>query len=102
MLGALKDKALTIRKAFAGAIGNVAKVASNNTMKRMIGKLKEYNEAMDNPELRVASSLTVLELCKRAPESLRPCYPEVVPLIFLGRNDPTEDVSKVQKSFPIL
>ena len=49
MILALRDKSTTIRKAYAGAIGAVAKFSSEKTMKRVADKLIEY---YNHPEVK--------------------------------------------------
>ncbi|PRP89356.1 proteasome-associated protein [Planoprotostelium fungivorum] len=95
LLGSMREKSPVIRKAYAGALGNVAKFASPKVIKSLTEKLLQLYSDVENEELRVTAGTAFLEIVRRSNEAFRLTMKETVPVIYYARNDPVEAVQKV-------
>jgi len=106
----LKDKSPSIRKTYASAISNVAKLATDKQLKAFIDHLVFlYQKSEENVESRQTVGVALLEMAHNAPEKvcelkklsieqqptasrfqLQIFNKEILPLIFLGQSDPNE------------
>jgi hypothetical protein len=88
------------RKAFANALGQMARVAGGSGKKNLLAQtvtllLDGYRKAEgDDANGRIAAGEVLLELCRSASGVLQPYYKEIVPVIFLARYDTTSEDAK--------
>eukprot|EP01114_Cavostelium_apophysatum_P005403 TRINITY_DN1633_c0_g5_i1.p1 TRINITY_DN1633_c0_g5~~TRINITY_DN1633_c0_g5_i1.p1 ORF type:complete len:992 (-),score=360.72 TRINITY_DN1633_c0_g5_i1:43-3018(-) len=97
LLTPLKDKSPSVRKNFASALANVAQLASKKAIKQLVDRLKELYADSENDENRSTCAVAFYELVKRAPAAMRDFYPDILPLIYGARHDPSEEVAKMFK-----
>lgn len=107
LLNALRKGAISsnktgpVRKAFANALGQMARVAGGikkNLLAQTVTMLLDgYKKAdADDSNSRIAAGEVILELCRSASSVLQPFYGEMVPVIFLARFDTaSEDARKL-------
>lgn len=43
----------------------------------------------------MTSAIAFLELAKRANMAIKPFYNEILPMVFIAKNDPNEEIGKV-------
>ncbi|TPX58808.1 hypothetical protein PhCBS80983_g02889 [Powellomyces hirtus] len=97
------DRSVVVRKANATAIGQIAKLASDTSIMKLIDLLQ--NSYLGDPtstthdeDARSVAGITTLEFAKRAPERVTAFHARLIPLAFIGaRDDDSPNIKQTWK-----
>ncbi|KNC98802.1 uncharacterized protein SPPG_05780 [Spizellomyces punctatus DAOM BR117] len=92
---AVHDRSPVIRKAFAGAIGYIARLASDKALVKLLEDLEKAYFDSEDEEIASIAGITLLEISRRAPERLKDFQQYVLPVAYLGARDPRESIKVV-------
>ncbi|KAJ3148226.1 hypothetical protein HDU89_004822 [Geranomyces variabilis] len=90
------DRSIVVRKAYATAIGQIAKLATDAAVAKLLEQLeKAYLDDPDaDDDTRSVAGITIHQFALRAPERVRDFHARIVPLAFVGARDGSPNVRK--------
>ncbi|KAJ3082397.1 hypothetical protein HK102_001737 [Quaeritorhiza haematococci] len=95
--GAISDRSPAVRKSFATAVGYMARLASENALRRLITHItKMYTENDDN-EIRSVPAIVILECARHARDNIKNFSSEILPLAYFGSRDANETIQSTWK-----
>lgn len=97
LLAAYRDRSPSVRKAYANAMASIAKFAPTKAVGKLVNQLVNLYKDFEHDESRMMSAVAVNELVKRSPDAVKGFYVDLIPISFLGKHDPSEEVAKIFK-----
>ncbi|XP_041357221.1 proteasome adapter and scaffold protein ECM29-like [Gigantopelta aegis] len=94
-LHGLADRNLSVRKAYASTLGNLAKIAKDSSLEKLITRLKSYYLEKEDEVFHVACGLTLRAMSQHSSDALRRHAALAMPLAFFAMH---EKVNKDDKS----
>ncbi|CAN7937378.1 unnamed protein product [Ixodes hexagonus] len=82
----LSDRNATVRRCFATAVGNLAKVAKDSDVDRLMAKLRSWYMETDEEEVQWACAHTMQSVARHAPDVLRAHATAALPLSFFAKH----------------
>ncbi|KAI8851221.1 armadillo-type protein [Chytridium lagenaria] len=93
--GAISDRSAAIRKSYATAIGYLFKLCSQGSATKLIAHLRAMYTDGEDEDGKSMPGITFLEISKHSSDALANYFTEVLPLAFIGRKDPNENINAV-------
>jgi proteasome component ECM29 len=109
LMAAFRDRSPSVRKAYANAIASIAKYAPARAVGKLVGQLVALYKDSEHDESRMMSATAFNELVKRSPDAIKVTLPinnsnnfkgfyvDVLPISFIGKHDPSEEIAKIFK-----
>ncbi|KAJ3021840.1 hypothetical protein HKX48_007616 [Thoreauomyces humboldtii] len=90
------DRSIVVRKAYGTAVGQIAKLASDGAINKLLDQLEGsyLNAELDN-DTRSVAGITILEFSRRGADRAREFHGRMIPLAYLGARDGCEPIKVV-------
>ncbi|KAI8818240.1 proteasome stabiliser-domain-containing protein [Fimicolochytrium jonesii] len=92
---AIFDRSIVVQKAFASAIGHLAKVCSDGAVEQLLTSMIDIYLQTDDPDKRPIPGYIFLEFAKKSSDKAKEFQGRVLPIAYLGARDDTDAIKLV-------
>lgn len=87
LLSGLSDRSASVRKSYATAIGHLVKVAKDNSVEKLIDKIKNWYFEKEDEGLRLACGLTLQAMSRYSPDVMKRHTAKALPAVFFAMHE---------------